>query len=123
MNKKSLLLLIPIFAVGFWAGERRGAAAANGRVYELRTYTTNDGKLPDLNARFRDHTMRIFEKHGIKNVWYGVPQDAPLKDNTLVYLISHDSREGAKKAWDAFRNDPDWKKASAASEVNGKIVK
>ncbi|HUQ90575.1 MAG TPA: NIPSNAP family protein [Bryobacteraceae bacterium] len=123
MTTKSLLLLIAVFGIGFVAGEIRGSAAAMSRVYELRTYTTNDGKLPDLMARFRNHTLKIFEKHGMKNIWYGVPQDAPLKDNTLIYLISHDSREAAKKSWDAFRADAQWKKVAAESEVNGKIVK
>lgn len=126
MHKKNFFrfgALAVIFAAGFWAGEQRGKAAANNRVYELRTYYTNDGKLPDLLARFKNHTTKIFERHGMKNVWYGVPQDAPAKDGTLIYLLSFESRDAAKKSWDAFRNDPEWKKAAAASEVNGKIVK
>jgi hypothetical protein len=124
---KSTILQLGIFAViflaGLWIGEQRGKAAANNRVYELRTYYTNDGKLPDLLARFKNHTTKIFERHGMKNVWYGVPQDAPAKDGTLIYLLSFESREAAKKSWEGFRNDPEWKKAAAASEVNGKIVK
>src|SRR5258708_745480 len=118
-----LVVVGSIFAAGFWIGQERGKAAANNRVYELRTYTTNDGKLPDLLARFRNHTTGIFEKHGMKNVWYGVPQDSPLKDNTLVYLLSFENRDAAKKAWAAFRDDAEWKKVAAASEANGKIVK
>lgn len=97
-------------------------AQAAGRVYELRTYTAPDGKLPDLQARFRNHTMRIFEKHGMKNVGYWVPQDAPAKDNTLIYIISHASRDAAKKSWADFAADPEWKKVSAESQVNGRIV-
>jgi hypothetical protein len=111
-----------IFAVGFTMGEQKGEAAAKGRVYEMRTYYANEGKLNDLLARFRNHTLKIFEKHGMKNVWYGVPQDSPASANTLVYLITHESREQAKKNWDAFRADPEWQKASKASEVNGKLV-
>lgn len=125
MDKYTLLklsALAVVFAVGFFAGEERGKAAANSRVYELRTYYTHEGKLNDLLARFRNHTMTIFERHGMKNVWYGVPQDTPAKSNTLVYLITHESRDAAKKNWDEFRNDPEWKKVAAASEVNGKIV-
>jgi hypothetical protein len=91
-------------------------------VFELRTYTSPEGKLPDLQARFRNHTMRIFEKHGMKNVGYWTPQDAPLSQNTLIYIISHQSREAAKKNWDEFRNDPEWQKVSKESEANGRIV-
>ena len=72
-------------------------AQAAGRVFELRTYTTNPGKLDALHARFRTHTLRIFEKHGMQNVGYFRPMDAPLADNTLVYIIAHKSREAAKE--------------------------
>ncbi|MEO7158220.1 MAG: NIPSNAP family protein, partial [Vicinamibacterales bacterium] len=81
-----------------------------------------DGKLPLLQARFRDHTIRIFNNHNMKSVGYWVPQDAPAKDNTLVYIISHDSREAAKKSWADFMADPEWKKVSAESQVEGPIV-
>lgn len=113
-------------AVGFWFGRgtpsEAAAAAAKNRVFELRTYYTNEGKLPDLEKRFRDHTTKLFKKHGMTNVGYWVPQDEPKSQNTLIYVISHESREAAKKNWDDFRNDPEWKKVAAASEVNGKIV-
>lgn len=113
-------------ALGFWLGrgtpsEAASPAAAN-RVFEMRTYYTNEGKLPDLQARFRNHTTKLFEKHGMKNVGYWVPQDAPASANTLIYIISHESRDAAKKSWDAFRNDPQWKDVAKASEANGKIV-
>jgi hypothetical protein len=97
-------------------------AQQHGRVFELRTYTCNEGKLPDLLARFRDHTMRLFEKHGMTNIAYWVPQDAPAHENTLVYVIAHPSRDAAKKNWDEFRNDPEWQKVQKDSEANGKIV-
>ncbi len=112
-------------ALGFWLGRgtpSEAAATAKNRVFEMRTYYTNEGKLPDLQARFRNHTTKLFEKHGMKNVGYWVPQDAPGSANTLIYIISHESREAAKKSWDAFRNDPEWKEVAKASEVNGKIV-
>ncbi len=89
------------------------------RVFELRTYTTNPGKLDDLKARFRDHTMDIFKRHGMTNIGYWTLQDKP---DTLIYIIAHDSREAAKQNWTAFRDDPEWKKVQAASEANGKIV-
>lgn len=98
------------------------AAAAAQRVFELRTYTTEEGKLDALNARFRNHTIKLFEKHGMANIGYWVPQDEPRSKNTLVYIVSHASRDAAKKSWDAFRADPDWVKARDESEKSGKIV-
>ncbi len=95
---------------------------AENRVFEMRTYTTVDGRLDALLARFRDHTIKLFEKHGMTNVGYWVPQDAPLSKNTLVYILAYPSRDAAKKSWDAFRADPDWQTAQKASEVSGKIV-
>jgi len=97
-------------------------AQGGGKVFELRTYTAPEGKLPNLQARFRDHTIRIFNKHGMRSVGYWVPLDAPTKDNTLVYIISHDSREQAKKNWADFQADPEWKKVAAESQVDGRIV-
>lgn len=91
-------------------------------MFELRTYTCNEGKLPDLLARFRNHTIQIFEKHGMTSIAYWVPQDAPLSQNTLIYVLAHPSREAAKKNWDAFRNDPEWQKVQKESEANGKLV-
>ncbi len=97
------------------------SAAADGKVFELRTYTTYEGKLPNLLARFRDHTTQLFEKHGMKNIGYWVPTDEPRSKNTLIYLLEHKSREAAKKSWDGFRNDPEWIKVRDASEAAGKI--
>ncbi|MGH9657248.1 MAG: NIPSNAP family protein [Bryobacteraceae bacterium] len=108
--------------LGAWLMNDRPAEAASGRVFEMRTYYTLEGRLDALNARFRNHTTRLFEKHGMKNIGYWVPMDEPDSKNKLVYLLSHESREQAKKSWDAFRADPDWKKAQAESEVSGKIV-
>lgn len=98
------------------------AYAQGGRVFELRTYTAPDGKLEDLHKRFRDHTMRIFTKHGMTNIVYFRPQDAPLSQNTLVYLIAHPSREAAKTNWAAFQKDPEWQKVASESQKDGKIV-
>lgn len=91
-------------------------------VYELRTYTTLEGRLPNLHARFKNHTMKLFEKHGMKNVMYWTPTDEKTANNTLIYVIWHASPEAAKKSWDGFRNDPDWHKARDESEKDGKIV-
>lgn len=93
-------------------------------VYELRTYTTEEGRLPALHARFRDHTVKLFEKHGMKNVIYLTPIDGDGKPvgNKLVYLLAHKSQAAAKASFDSFRQDPDWKAAREASEKDGKIL-
>ncbi len=91
-------------------------------VYELRVYHCYEGKLPDLLARFRDHTMSLFEKHGMTNVAYWTPTDDPLKGKTLFYAIAHASREAATANWQAFRDDPEWKSVQAKSEASGKLV-
>lgn len=98
------------------------AALAQGPVFELRTYTCNEGKLEDLKARFRDHTIEIFKRHGIESVGYWVPQDGERSKTTLIYIIKHPSRDAAKQHWAEFMADPEWKKVSAASDANGKIV-
>ncbi len=94
-------------------------AFAQADVYELRIYTTKEGKLDALNARFRDHTVRLFKKHGIESLGYWVPTDEEKSKNTLVYVIKHASNEAAKASWKAFGADPEWKKARDASGVGG----
>lgn len=115
---------LAVFLAGSWYGSTRTAvqAQSNQQVFELRTYHTYDGKLDALLSRFRDHTVEIFKRHGMTSVGYWLPTDEPLKGKTLTYIISFPSREAAKKDWDEFRNDPEWKKVAAASEANGKIV-
>jgi len=121
---RSLLRPSALFVAGALAAPHLGVVSAQtpAKVFELRTYTAPEGKLTDLHKRFRDHTMRIFQKHGMTNVIYLSPTDAPLSQNTLVYLLSHQSREAAKKSWADFAADPEWKKVSAESQVNGRIV-
>jgi hypothetical protein len=121
---RSALLLPVVFSAGYWFGSGNTAvhAQTGNRVFELRTYHTPEGKLGNLLSRFRDHTVEIFNRHGMTSVGYWVPTDEPLKDRTLIYVLSHPSREAAKANWAAFRSDPEWKKVAAASEANGKIV-
>jgi NIPSNAP len=120
-NRFAIALATIVFVTGFFAGnvfQSWSVARAQGqRVYELRTYTPAEGKLQDLHKRFRDHTMRIFKKHGMENVIYLAPQDAPLKDSTLIYIISHANREQAKKNWAEFGADPEWQKVAAESGI------
>jgi len=96
--------------------------AQSKRVFELRTYHALPGRLPALQARFRDNTLKLFVKHGMTNVGYWTPLDAPASENTLVYILAHASRDAAKKSWDDFRNDPEWQAVAKASEADGKIV-
>jgi hypothetical protein len=116
---RSILFTLAISLV-FMAG--MAVAQTGKRIFELRTYTTQDGKLDALNARFRDHTTKLFEKHGMQNIGYWTPADEPLKKNTLIYVISHKDRQAAEKSWAAFRADPEWLKVRKASEANGPIV-
>ena len=91
-------------------------------MYELRVYHAAAGKLADLHARFRDHTIQIFDRHGLKSVAYWTPLDEPDKSNTLVYILQHPSREAAAANWKAFQDDPEWKSVKEKSEANGKLV-
>ncbi len=123
---KKALLVFAGFAAGVFVtytlSQVQEARAASNRVYELRTYHTLPGRLPALEARFRNHTTKLFEKHGMKNVGYWVPQDAPASESTLIYIISHESRDAAKNSWAAFGKDPDWQKVRKESEADGRIV-
>ena len=92
------------------------------RVFELRTYTAAEGKLDALHARFRDHTNKLFTKHGMEMIGYWTPTDGEKAKNTLVYMLAFPSREAADKSWQEFRDDPEWKAAAAESEKNGKLV-
>lgn len=96
------------------------SAERDTRVFEMRTYDSPPGKLDALHARFRDHTIRIFEKHGMTNIGYWTPIEN--KQNQLVYVLAFPSREAREKSWQAFVADPEWKKVQQASEVNGKLV-
>ncbi|MES1262582.1 MAG: NIPSNAP family protein [Acidobacteriota bacterium] len=95
-------------------------AQAPNHVFEMRTYYANPGKLDDLKKRFRDHTITIFNRHHMKSVGYWEPQDN--KENTLIYILEHKSKEDALKNWTEFQADPEWKEVAKASEVNGKLV-
>jgi len=100
-----------------------GSLAPDSGAFELRTYTAAPGKLEALHARFRNHTNRLFAKHGMKIVGFWVPIDKDKgADNTLVYLLRYPDRAAREKAWEDFRKDPEWIAARDASEASGKIV-
>ena len=117
-----MLGAVALLLAGYFAGRAAAPATVEAqqsgtRVYELRTYTAPDAeKFAMLNARFRDHTTRLFEKHGMTNIGYWTPVEAP---NTLIYIVAHQSNEAAKKSWAGFRADADWQKVTAESKAKG----
>src|SRR5256714_11526480 len=118
MKRRTLLQALPaatLFPASLWASQQDSAnpKPASTAVYELRVYHAAPGKLGELLARFRDHTMKIFDRHGIKSVAYWTPVDEPQKSNTLVYMLEHPSREAATANWNAFREDTEWKSVKA----------
>ena len=126
--------LAALFGAGYLLGSLRagdaelqaeaGAVPAEQpvRVFELRTYTAAEGKSDELLRRFRDHTLRIFEKHGMTNVGYWTPQDEPLSENTLIYVLAHPSREAAEASWRAFGSDPEWQQVAEESQRDGRLI-
>jgi hypothetical protein len=127
MSMKSVSVSGAILAMGLVLGASlsRVLAAdtpATARVFEIRTYHCLPGRLDALNKRFREHTMKMFEKHGMTNVAYWTFEDSPAKENTLIYVISHASREQANENWAEFNADPQWQKIAADSQRDGKIV-
>ena len=131
MTAKRLLFFSLITAIGSsgcMAGntvsvsEEASAGAETEQVFELRTYTAAEGKFDDLLARFRDHTLRIFEKHGMTNVGYWTPQDEPLSANTLIYVLAHPSREEAEQSWRDFSSDPEWQSVAEESQRDGRLI-
>jgi hypothetical protein len=108
--------------LGVWAGSVHAGAQQTARVLEVRRYTANAGKLDALVQRMREGETKLFEKHGMKGVFYSVATDAPDSQNTFIYVLSHESRDAAKKSWDGFRNDPSWKSLRDTSEANGPLV-
>ncbi len=124
--RHGVILLAAVFAGGVFLGQTLSSEsivrAQGGSVFELRTYTANEGKLDGLMNEFRGYAARIFERHGMTNVGYWVPTDAPLSENTLIYILQHDSREAAQQSWDAFRNDPEWRAAFEELNRDGRLA-
>jgi len=95
----------------------------DSRCFEIRTYIAASGKLEDLHARFRNHTMKLFKKHGMDVVGFWGPTDKERgSENTLVYVMAFPNREARDKAWRAFVADPEWQKVRDESEKNGKLL-
>jgi hypothetical protein len=125
MKRRTLLQVAPFLPAFLWAASQQGKDSpmqSSKVVYELRIYHASLGKLPDLLARFRDHTVKLFARHGIKSVAYWTPVDEPEKGNTLIYILEHPSREEAATNWKSFQDDPEWKSVKEKSELNGKLT-
>jgi len=106
-----------------WAAAQQDSSnSKQAGVYELRIYHAAPGKLGELLARFRDHTIKLFDRHGMKSVAYWTPMDEPQKSDTLIYILQHPSREAAAANWKSFQDDPDWKSVKEKSEMNGKLT-
>lgn len=118
--QSSRRVVLPFLSVSLMAAACMAADPAKDAVYEMRTYYSPEGKLDALHARFRNHTTKLFEKHGMINIGYFVPVENP--DRKLIYWLAYPSKEARDKSWKAFLDDPDWKKAHKESEVNGPLV-
>ena len=108
--------------VGLGAGIFYSTSAQNQKVFELRTYQATPGNLGNLHARFRDHTIRIFRKHGMEIVGFWSPTSEEERDDILVYLLAHDSQDAADASWQAFGADPEWASVAEESNKNGQIL-
>ena len=115
----SAVVGIGLMGIGYAAGAKMERA---DRFFEMRIYTANPGKMSALHARFRDHTCKLFEKHGMQNIAYWQQTSGDNAENLLVYVLAYPSEDARKKSWDAFVNDPDGKKAKAESEKDGVLV-
>ena len=115
-------LQAPIGSPNVEENRQGDAMTESAKVYELRIYHVVPGKLDSLVARFRNHTDKLFAKHGINSVAYWTALDEPVKSSTFFYILEHPSREAAEANWQAFQDDPEWKTVKAKSEDNGKLV-
>jgi len=127
MKRRTLLQSLPLTALlpaslGAASQRDNDKSMPATTVYELRVYHAAPGKLGELLARFREHTLILFEKHGMKSVAYWTAVDEPQKNDTLIYILQHPSREAAATNWQSFRDDPEWKSIREKSEANGKLV-
>jgi hypothetical protein len=128
VKRRTFIQALPtasLLPASLWAAagqDNANPSSATTGVYELRVYHAAPGKLADLEARFRDHTIKIFDRHGIKSVAYWTPLDEPEKSNTLIYILQHPSREAAAANWKSFQDDPEWKSVKEKSEANGKLT-
>ena len=125
-KRVGVIVLGAVFVGGVFVGQvfdpgQAVSAKASDVVYELRTYTANDGKLEGM-VKELGFASKVFERHGIENVGYWVPTDSPLSENTLIYILKFDSREAQAEQWQNFRDDPEWRKAFEEFNKDGRLV-
>lgn len=121
-TQRLLALFFLLFFNGllFSQSQAQPSAQVDTRCYELRIYTCHKGKLNDLQRRFRNHTTKLFEKHGMTNIGYWTPLDNP--DEKLYYVLAYPNREAREAAWTGFISDSIWHQVAKASELEGPIV-
>jgi hypothetical protein len=118
----AVLACVALGVAGGPAGAPAGGKKVDTRVFELRTYYAAPGKMEALHARFKDHTCKLFEKHGMTIIGFWSPTDAREAQRKLIYVLAFPSRAAADKSWKAFRDDPEWQRVKTASEKDGKLV-
>jgi NIPSNAP len=126
MNYRKISIVVMGLIVAAWAGYAangtQGDKKVETRVFEMRTYYAHPGKMQALHARFRDHTNKLFVKHGMTLIGYWSPIDQKQAEQKMVYILAYPSKAAADKSWADFRKDPDWDTARKASEKDGPLV-
>ena len=116
------MLGVALFAAVRARGADEKAADKKNRFFEMRTYTAAEGKMEALHKRFREHTNAMFAKHGITIIGFWTPTEGDTAKSTLVYILAYPDKEAREKDWAEFQADPEWVKAKADSEKDGKLV-
>ncbi len=122
LTTASFLAITGMFLVAGPLLSTPAQAQSDGIVFELRTYKSTPGNLENLLNRFRNHTMALFEKHGMVNIGYWIPTDPAESGDTLIYVLKHESQEAATASWRAFATDPEWARVNEESNRNGNIL-
>ena len=124
MNRCLVIVIGLVLAglAGSHLREAQGGKKVENRVFEMRTYYASPGKMEALHARFRNHTNKLFVKHGMTLIGYWSPIDPKLAEEKMIYILAYPSKEAAAKSWKDFGADPEWKTAKANSEKDGKLV-
>ena len=122
MRTLAFLFLFGAAGITNAADDKKDVKAVDTRVFEMRTYYAAPGKMKDLHARFRDHTCKLFEKHGITLIGFWSPTKPEDAEQKIIYVLAYPNKEAAEKSWKEFMADPYWKAAQKKSEENGKLV-
>ena len=121
-HTQTICLVVLAFLAGTAVNYYSVVKAQSTRVYELRTYTAAEGRLPNLLARFGGGEIELFHRAGMNSIGYWVPDDPELSQNTMIYMLAHDNREAAADSWRKFGTDPDWHTMRDESEADGPIL-